>query len=63
MNSNELKRVFEIKLKKLSLNLNSNRLIDKNEIDEIIKGIITTIDHAMKTVVLRIIIIKQLKFE
>ena len=63
MNLNELKKIFEMKFKKLSLNLNSNRLIDKNEIDEIIKNIITTIDHAMKTIVLKIIIIKQLKFE
>ena len=63
MNLNELKKAFEIKLEKLSLNLNSDRLIDKNEIDEIIKDIITAIDHAMKTVVSRTIIIKQSKSE
>ena len=63
MNLNKLKKFFEIKFKKLSLNLNSNRLIDKNEIDEIIKNIITIIDHAMKIIILKTIIIKQLKFE
>ena len=63
MNLNELKEAFEIKFKKLSLNLNSNQLIDKKKIDEVIKNIITTINHAMKIVVSRIIIIKQLKFE
>ena len=61
MNLNELKEAFEIKFKKLSLNLNSNRLADKNEIDKTIKGIITAIDHAVKTAVSRITIIRQSK--
>ena len=45
------------------MNLSSDRLIDKNEIDEVIKDIITTIDHAMKTIVSRTTIIKQSKFK
>ena len=63
MNLNELKKVFEVKLEELSLNLNSNQLNDKNEIDEIIKDIITTINHVMKTIILKIIIIKDSKFK
>ena len=63
MNLDELKKIFEIKLKELNLNLSSNQLIDKNEIDEVIKDIVTTIDHAMKIAVSRAIVTRQSKLE